>query len=147
MQEDRLAGENTQEHNKRRVLVVDDELPVLDAMRAYLTAHGFAVDTASEREEAEALLTVVDYAILIADLRLTGVHGREGLELVRVARRQCPLARIIVVTAFGSPEIDREARRCGADAVFEKPVPLSHLTAKAFELLGEEWGGVMREDP
>ena len=96
-------------------------------------------------KEAEALLTVRDYAILIADLRLTGVHGREGLELVRVARQQCPLARIIVVTAFGSPELECEARRCGADVLFEKPVPLSHLAATAFQLLGEEWGGVVRE--
>ena len=134
-----------QEHQKRRVLVVDDEPVVLDAIRAYLTAHGFAVDTASEREEAEALLTVKDYSILIADLRLTGAHGREGLELVSVARRQSPLARIIVVTAFGSLEIDREARRCGADVLFDKPVPLSQLAATACELLGETWTGVVRE--
>ena len=133
------------EQQAHRVLVVDDERSVLDAIETYLTAHGFVVDTAAEREEGEALLTIRDYDVLIADLRLTGVHGREGLELVRVAREHCPEAKIIVMTAFGSPEIEQEMRRNGADVLVEKPVPLSELASTAYELLGEEWRGIVRE--
>ena len=110
-----------------RVLIVDDELAVLDAARDYLGGHGFQVDIASEREEAEALLVQRDYGLLIFDMRLTGVHGREGLELLRFVRRQSPHAKVIVMTAHWSLDLEREARRSGADAFMEKPVPLAEL--------------------
>ncbi len=118
-----------------RVLVVDDDRLVLNAVQQYLSAYEFDVDTASEREEAEALLTTKAYSLLIADLRLTGVHGREGLELVRVARERCPLARIIVLTAFGTPELELEVLRNGSDMLLEKPLPLSDLLTAARKLL------------
>ncbi len=118
-----------------RVLVVDDDRLILNAARDYLSAFEFEVDTASEREEAEALLTTRAYSLLIADLRLTGVHGREGLELVRVARERCPLARIIVLTGFGTPELELEVLRNGSDMLLEKPLPLSDLLMAARRLL------------
>ncbi len=118
-----------------RVLVIDDEQPVLDAAKSFLTAHGFDVDTAAEREEAEALLCTRGYGLVIADLCLTGVHGREGLELVRVAREQCPVARIILITAYGTPALELEVLRKGCDMLLEKPIPLSELLAAARQLL------------
>ncbi len=117
-----------------RVLVVDDDRLVLNAVQQYLSAYEFDVDTASEREEAEALLTPKAYSLLIADLRLTGVHGREGLELVRVARERCPLARIVVITAFGTPELELEVLRSGSVMLLEKPLPLSDLLMVARRL-------------
>jgi two-component system response regulator AtoC len=118
-----------------RVLVIDDEQPVLDAAKSFLTAHGFDVDTAAEREEAEALLCMRGYGLVIADLCLTGVHGREGLELVRVAREQCPVARIILITAYGTADLELEVLRKGSDMLLEKPIPLSELLAAARRLL------------
>lgn len=122
--------------NPNRLLVVDDEEPILEAARDYLTAHGYSVDTAREREEAEALIARNRYALMIADMRLTGAHGREGLELIAYLRECSPLARAIVLTAYGSLELEREARRRGADAFLEKPVPLSELASEALRLLG-----------
>lgn len=118
-----------------RVLIVDDEQAVLAAASDYLGAYGFQVETAQELEEAEALLLAVDYSLVIADVRLTGVHGREGLELIRFVRQHCPLARVIVMTAHASPELERDARRRGADAFVEKPMPLSELLFEAHRLL------------
>ena len=125
----------------RRVLLVDDESAVTDAAQEYLSAFGFEVDTAVEREEAEALLAKRVYGLLIADLRLTGIHGREGLELVRYVREHQPLCRVIVLTAHGSAEIEREARRIGADRFLEKPLPLAQLRTAAEDLLVEPPAG------
>jgi DNA-binding response OmpR family regulator len=122
----------------RRVLIVDDEHTILDAVREYLAAYGLVVDAAHEREEAEALLLTRGYDVVIADMRLTGIHGREGLELLRFAREHRPMVRLIVLTAHGSRELEDEARRCGADEFLEKPVPLSELARQAFKLLGRE---------
>ncbi|HEX9729523.1 MAG TPA: response regulator [Gemmatimonadales bacterium] len=122
--------------SNHRVLIVDDEQPVLDAVRDYLQAYGLEVDTAREREEAEALVSAIDYGLVIADMRLTGIHGREGLELVRYIREHRPRTRIIVITAHGSGELRAEVRRCGADTFLEKPIPLSDLVSESFALLG-----------
>ncbi len=121
-----------------RVLVVDDERAVLDAANDYLSACGFAVETARELEEAEALLHAMEFELVIADMRLTGVHGREGLELLRFVRRTRPQARIIVMTAHGTSELEQEARRRGADAFLEKPLPLSELANEAVRLVGAQ---------
>lgn len=114
-----------------RILVVDDEEAIRDATREYLTALGYVVDAAQEREEAEAMLATGEYSLVIADMRLTGVHGREGLELVGYLRERCPWARIVVLTAYGSPDLEAEARRRGADAFIQKPVPLAELARLA----------------
>ncbi|UCG86827.1 MAG: response regulator [Gemmatimonadota bacterium] len=126
-----------------RVLIVDDEPVVLDAVSDYLTAYGFQVDVAQELGEAEALLSSSDYSLVIADVRLTGIHGREGLELLRSARRQSPGAKTIVITAHGADDLEREARRRGADTFLEKPIPLSDLLLEVRRLLmeGDEAAG------
>ena len=118
-----------------RILVVDDEEAIRDATREYLTALGYQVDAAQEREEAEALLSTATYSLVICDLRLTGVHGKEGLELIGYLRERCPWARVILLTAYGSPDIEAEAKRRGADVFLQKPVPLSEL-ARLAGLLG-----------
>ncbi len=118
-----------------RLLVVDDEPAILATTCRYLRAVGFAVDGAGEREEAEALLATGDYGLLIVDMRMTAAHGREGLELLRELRSLQPTARAIVVTAYGSVELEAEARRRGADAFLQKPVALAALARAAAELL------------
>ena len=120
---------------EHRILIVDDEQPVRDAIREYLTAYGYGVDGAQELEEAEALLATTDYSLMLVDIRLTGLHGREGLELLRFARRHCPEIRLIVMTAHASDGLELDARRRGADAFLEKPLPLSRLLVEVHKLL------------
>src|SRR5262249_410714 len=69
-----------------RLLVVDDEPPILFAMGEYLTGLGYKVDLASEREEAEALICNRPYSAVVADLRLLGSDSREGLLVIAAAR-------------------------------------------------------------
>lgn len=118
-----------------RLLVVDDEPAILAATRSYFTAAGYEVDCAREREEAEALLCTAPYALLIVDMRLTGTHGREGLELLSLARERSSATRSIVVTAHGSPELAEAARSLGADVFLEKPVALADIAGAVSALL------------
>jgi DNA-binding response OmpR family regulator len=122
---------------KPRLLVVDDEEPILSAIHEYFVPLGYDVDCARELEEAEALLAHIRYALVIADLRLTGVHGSEGLELIRFVRERSPWTRIIVLTGFGSTEIELEAIGRGVDAFLQKPQPLADLAAIAANLTGQ----------
>ncbi|MFA6954344.1 MAG: response regulator [Thermoanaerobaculia bacterium] len=105
----------------RTMLVVDDEEPILFALNYYFSPRGFRVDCAREIEEAEALLANGHYSIVIADLRLTGIHGAEGLEIVSYVRERAADTKVILLTAYGTPEIERLAYERGADAFLQKP--------------------------
>jgi two-component system response regulator PilR (NtrC family) len=115
--------------------LVDDDEAISFAMQRYFTARGFEVECACELEEAVALLANHTYAAMIADLRLTGVHGVEGLELVARARQSSTSTRTILLTAYGTAELEQEARRRGVDAVLKKPQPLPALAELLMHLL------------
>lgn len=117
------------------ILVVDDEQSILFAMEQYFTAQGCTVDCAQELEEAQALLSNVRYALVLADLRLSGINSAEGLDLVSFARERCPGARVVMLTAYGSPEIEREAKRRGVDIFMHKSTPLADVAVAALKLL------------
>ncbi len=121
---------------KQKILVVDDEESILFAMRNYFDHLGYDVDCAREREEAEALLGSVEYACVIADLRLSAAHGADGLEVLAQVRQRCPATRIIILTAYGSPAVETEARRRGVDAFLHKPRPLADVARVVKGLVG-----------
>lgn len=120
---------------EHRILVVDDEEPILFAMREYFESQGYHVDCARELEEAQALLANVGYAAVVADLRLTGVRGTEGLDIVACVRERCPSTCVVLLTAYGSDTIEEEARRRGADAFLRKPKPLSEVVQLLMSLI------------
>lgn len=119
-----------------RVLIVDDEEPVLLMGAEYFQLQGCDVDCARELEEAQALLSFKGYELVIADLRLTGFGGVEGLTIIDDIRERCPWTRIILWTAYGTPEVEAEARRRGVDAFLLKPQPLPRVAQIGFGLLG-----------
>lgn len=110
-----------------RLLVVDDEESICFSMSEYFSLHGFRVDTASEWEEAEKLIEATEYKVVIQDLRLTTTRNPDGLDIIKLIRDHNSQTKIIVLTAYGSSEMEDEARRCGADAFLRKPKPLSQV--------------------
>jgi DNA-binding NtrC family response regulator len=119
----------------QRMLVVDDEPPIVFALSEYFSDRGFVVDTARELGEARQLLARHRYAVVITDLRLSGTMGTEGFELVELLRRLAPRAGIVLLTGYGSPEIEREAHERGVDVFLQKPIPLSAVAAIAARLV------------
>ena len=115
------------EPGPRRLLIVDDEESICFSMSEYFSQHGFNVDTAREMEEAEGLIKVTDYQVIIQDLRLGLTRRPDGIEIIKLVHKRNPEARIVVLTSYGSPEAEAEARRAGADAFLRKPKPLSQV--------------------
>lgn len=119
-----------------RLLVIDDEESICFSMSEYFSLHGYRVDTARELEEAEKLIESTDYRVVIQDLRLTATtRNHDGLDIIKMIRGHNPQTRIIVLTAYGSAEMEDEARRCGADAFLRKPKPLSQVAQVVHGLL------------
>jgi len=110
-----------------RLLIVDDEEAIRFAMEDYFTTAGHQVDCTHQAAEAKALLAQSRYAAVIVDLHLTGLQGTEGLDIVSYVRQQCPATCIIMLTAYGTPDIEHEARRRGVDAFLHKPTPLPEI--------------------
>jgi DNA-binding response OmpR family regulator len=119
----------------KRLLIVDNEESILAAVKRYFELFEFEVDCARELEEAEALATCIQYDLVIVDLALQEPGGTEGLEVLRYVRRQSPRTRTILLTANGTPNVEREAFRRGCDAFINKPSPLGELARIARELV------------
>jgi len=109
------------------LLVVDDEESICFSMQEYFSHKGFIVDIAKEIEEAERLITNSKYNVIIQDLSMGPIKNSAGLEIIRLAHEHSPETRIIVLTAYGSTEIEIEAKRSGADVFLRKPQPLSQV--------------------
>lgn len=121
----------------QRMLVVDDEETILDALCDFFQLRGFTVDCASAIEPAEKLLEEQSYDVVIADLRLTGIDGLEGLELIEFARERSPGSRVLLLTAYGSEAVRREALARGAVGLVQKPIPLPALAEIVDQILKE----------
>ena len=124
---DKSLLSKSHESGTRTLLVVDDEESICFSMREYFSQHGFKVDTAREMEEAEGLIKATDYKVIIQDLRLGIERHPDGIEIIKLVHRRNPDTRIIVLTSYGSAEVEAEARRAGADAFLRKPKPLSQV--------------------
>jgi DNA-binding NtrC family response regulator len=118
----------------QRILVVDDQPAILISFKRLLQGPTLIVDTADQMEKAEKFLKENRYDVVIADLRLTGVLGEEGLELLRYVKEHNLDTRVILVTGYGSPDIMEMAFQMGAAFYFEKPVNTGLLQAALADL-------------
>jgi two-component system, OmpR family, KDP operon response regulator KdpE len=111
---------------KARVLVVDDELQILRALRTSLRAAGYEVDTAETAEEALTAAAMRPPEAVVLDLVLPDGTGTE------VARelRSWSSAPIIVLSAVGEETEKVAALDAGADDYVTKPVGIDELLAR-----------------
>lgn len=101
-----------------RVLVVDDEPGIREAIEALVAARGHAVVTARALVEGLEQLRKSSFDLVITDLRLSPTD--DGMEVVRAARSADPPPEVIVMTAFGNREKAQSAVAEGASFYIEK---------------------------
>lgn len=107
------------------VLIVDDEPLIRWSLRAHLQHAGFrVVDAETGRQALDRFDQEVGLALV--DLRLPDT---DGLTLIGELKRRRPTCRVILMTAFGTPDVAREALETGVLEVIDKPFDLDRLTA------------------
>jgi DNA-binding response OmpR family regulator len=119
---------------KEKILIVDDDDHLVAAYQEYLSSLGYHVDSATELEEAQTLLSHFQYSIVITDLRLSRLSFG-GLDIVKFIRDSSLPTRVVVLTGYGWPELKAEATNQGVDVFLRKPMRLSDL-AKTVAVLG-----------
>jgi DNA-binding NtrC family response regulator len=111
-----------------RILVIDDEALIRWSISENLESHGHTLmqadDAASAVEALRDSAALPDVVVL--DYRLP---DSRDLTLLKTVRRLAPHAAIVMMTAFGTPEMVKEALELGAHRVISKPFDLAQLAA------------------
>jgi two-component system, OmpR family, alkaline phosphatase synthesis response regulator PhoP len=114
-----------------RILVVDDEEPIVDLVRGYLQREGFAVLVAADGPAALDLVTRERPEVVVLDVMLPGLDGIEVCRRIRTFSD----AYVLMLTARGE-EIDRiVGLSVGADDYLVKPFSPRELVARVKALL------------
>jgi len=108
-----------------RILVVDDERSVTNALQLILTELEYQVDAAKSVAEASVLLKGSPYDLVFTDLRLPDATG---IELLNRIKKDTPDTQVVVMTAHGSIDITIEAIKRGAFYYIEKPFTPDQVT-------------------
>ena len=119
--------------NNHRVLIIDDERPVLLTLEALLKRHGYHVDTASTASQGLKLLRSKPSTLVLLDLQLPDADGLEMLEQIK---REDPHTQVIILTAHDSLSNAIESIKRGAYHFISKPYApeeLLSLIEKALE--------------
>jgi DNA-binding NtrC family response regulator len=109
-----------------RILVIDDELSIRDALGLVISGLGYQVVLAKNGAEAKDLLRGAPYDLIFTDLRLPDTTG---IELLALIKSDTPNTEVIVMTAHGSLDIAIEAIKLGAFYYIEKPFTPHQVTA------------------
>jgi DNA-binding response OmpR family regulator len=110
-----------------RVLIVEDERRLADAVARGLRHRAMAVDVAYEGESGLAKADVVDYDVVVLDRDLPGVHGDE---VCRALRAEASGPAVLMLTASGELDEIVEGFALGADDYLAKPFDFGELLAR-----------------
>ena len=118
---------------RQRVLVVDDEASIRDLLSKTLALAEYDVDTAPDGTAALDRLRVMNYDLLIADLKMPGM---DGLTLIRQAKRMKADLPVIIITGFSTESSAIEAVNLGVAGYLTKPFRVPQVLAAASKALG-----------
>ncbi|MCA1565760.1 MAG: response regulator [Acidobacteria bacterium] len=118
------SGEDIRCTVRVRVLVIDDEPSVTDALRIILEDQGFEVAVAATGREGIEHARLTKFDVIITDLRLPDANG---LDLIVTVREGDMARKVILITSYATDEVIEQALTRGAGSVVLKPFPPSEI--------------------
>lgn len=127
----------------KNILIADDEKPFLLSLEDGLKehAHSFNVITAENGAEAIAVLQKQSIALLVTDLKMPVM---DGFELLAHMSRHHPTVPVIVMTAFGTQDIEERLNQADNFHYIEKPLDIDHLANAIYQALGDASRSIIR---
>ena len=109
----------------KRLLLVDDEQPILDMLNSYFELKtDWQIKLANSGEEALDILKKKRYPIIVTDLKMPNMNG---MQLCKLIRESNPLSYIIAMTGFQDFFELKNCRAAGFDDYFKKPFEFDEL--------------------
>jgi len=120
----------------KTILIIDDEESVLYVLRNSLLkiGHEYRILTATDGKSALKYFEKYQIDLVITDYRMSGMNG---LELIDTIANVQPDTRMILITAFGTEEIEAEAQRHNVAAYLKKPLDLNQFRQIVKRTLGD----------
>ncbi|TCJ18126.1 response regulator transcription factor [Rubrobacter taiwanensis] len=115
-----------------RILIVEDEPAIVEALKSGLTAHGYRCISVDNGEDAVLRATTEEVDLVLLDLMLPGIDGRTVLNRIRVRRPDLP---VLVLTARDDLASKVSVLDSGADDYLTKPFAFEELLARIRALL------------
>ncbi len=107
-----------------KILVIDDEKPIRDALQNILTAEHYQVDIVENGKKGLEMLKENGYDVVLCDIKMPGM---DGLEVMAKAAELAPEIPFILISGHGTIEIAVEAVKKGAYDFISKPPDLNRL--------------------
>ncbi len=124
-----------------RILLVEDDLPLAEALSGLLAGSGYAVDCLHDGASAEALVRAETFDLVILDLNLPQMDGLAVLRAMRVgAPGRANPAAVMILTARGAPEDRVRGLDLGADDYMIKPFDVGEFEARVRSILRRQAG-------
>lgn len=120
-----------------RILLVEDDLALAEALVSLLVSSGYAVDCVNDGEAAKALVAAEQFDLMILDLNLPGL---DGLSVLRSMRAKGNRAAVMILTARGAAEDRVRGLDLGADDYMAKPFDIREFEARVRSLLRRQAG-------
>src|SRR3989338_11167798 len=115
-----------------RILIIEDDEPLVHLLRRSLAEQGYAVDIAYDGKEGEDLARSIPYDLIILDIMLP---HKDGLAVCASLRQNNIKTRILMLTAKTDTDEKVKSLDSGADDYLTKPYDLAELTARIRALL------------
>lgn len=102
-----------------KILVIDDDVPFCEMLKAFLTKKGYVVSNAFKAIEAEQIIVKECFDIVLTDVRLP---DSDGIELLKFIKKHCPAAHVILMTGYTEIKTAVNAMKLGAFDYVAKPI-------------------------
>lgn len=132
------------ETKKKTILVIDDQSDMGWIMSRIFHERGHKVIVSrSGKEGLKKFMDRKDFDLVFLDIKLPDLNGFEVLEQIK---KTSPGTKVIIITAFGSPEARQEALVRGAFAFLDKPIQIAEMTRLADEVFSNPTTRISAED-
>lgn len=119
----------TSAQESQLILILDDDEMITEGLAAGLEREGRTMITCNDVESAELIVERMHPSHIVADIRISGPFGFEGLDFIRFAKKHTPESRVILITGDASAALQLEASERGAVGFLQKPFEVSELDA------------------
>mgnify|MGYP003702809383 CR=1 FL=1 len=119
-----------------KIIVVDDEKRICHNVEKILSKNNFEVTHALSAQDAMEKMAKESFSLLISDIVMP---GKNGLELLKMVKKEWPLTKAIMMTAYASTDTAMKAIRLGALDYIPKPFTPDKLRRPSKVCCPENW--------